>query len=1728
MKKSIKKITAAVMAVIIAVAALTAVPFAAFASSAPDAQNLESSLLKVWADPENTLTQERVDAFNSGNKTVMQGAVGIHRITTSSSYYLFLPSNADCTNLKFWAPSGTTIKIDGTTITSGQPTNALYAINAGGISQSYTFTVGSSNYTVSVMKSGNVGAIYIDTSSGSISRINSSQSNFESGTIMVTKPDGTVDYDGDLEKMSGRGNATWEVTGKKPYNIKLAESASLQGMAKAKKWCLIANDNGTDPSLLKDQITYDFADYIGIRYQVHTKPVDLYVNQQYFGSYQLAEKIQIKSNRVNVTDAYENLKIANGTVDPATGLVVPGDLSNTTSYSVSSSDSGTVGKKEYISSTVNEPSDVTGGYIFELEISQRWVEENAGFCAYNGQGWTVKSCDYISHDMCHYCYNLLYALGGAVYNNGVVPSSSVKITHKAKSGLFGSSNVSKTNPAPAAKYQGKKWSDLLDAESAVLYYWTQEYFQNLDASTTSNYFFKDSDSVDGKIYAGPLWDMDHAWYYNGSQSRWGHSCSNADDWYAKNGCIYRWVPTDSTTSYTAGTGTSNMVRSFYGALANNCSDFWSMVERYWFSTIEPATQIMLGNATDPTGKLKSVAQYAATIEKSGKMNNVRHGLSAYSASGITSSLTNWLTKRNTWLNGKISKVSISNAVIDSIEPQPCTGQPICPTPVVNYNGMVLTEGVDYEVSYANNIDASYDAEITITGKGMFTGTNTTTFTITRGTLSGGSATIYDGAYAGDTLSVDVKNASGIEINNYLRYQWKADGVNIAGATGSEYVVTADDAGKVITVAVNGDGTNMSAATITSNECTVYEGARPEGFSRTIAEWKYDYTAAPEALVNADSTGETYYYMATDGENAATSELRASVNATSTAKIKWSGTADLYANQKGVNETDQAPVMGTSKTDGLAWGTYPYFETTLSTKGYENIKVSADLGGTKKAPRSWQLQYSFDGTNYTTVENSQYILTANKSMTTAFDEVQLPDACNDKSRVYIRLVVCEDAAINGINTIVGQTSGDAAINNLEVTGVSLSVITSLDAPTVATDSIYSDTSKIYSTDSVVITDNNGGADVMYSVDGSEPQLYTEAFNPFTEESVAGDTATVTAYAQFGEIVSDTTTLTVTYAGANINSFSYEKYPQNETNGIVFSTDGIYGESGKMTAYADGTSQFPPLWNDKNGAFAVSPDDGAKWCADSGFRFEISTVGFSNIKFNCKAYTTNSGPKSLSLQYSLDGSNWTTVQSNVALPIALSDYMSLASLPAECNNKKKVYIRLATTENMTLSGETLHNNLSKGNLYLNNITVSGDENGEDKMPYTNKSTSYFGTGAIKYVSPDGKQMSYAVVDTNNNIILSGNYPDTGIVISSAAGFNSNSKGPYTVSVWTGDGDDRSEINTKDYYYKGETVTEFKYTTKKPFESYVSADGFSAANTAGEKAGTLSMYPNAVTATALTYTETYGVKVSWAANNKFTATKNLDVPAGNGYWLIETSTEGYSDLSLNLEQLSSNKGPRDWGIAYSTNGNTFTYVESSNARAISNDAADTTVETYNNLPLPSACDNQAHLDIKVFINGGETVDGNELDDELEVTKGNTGINAITLSGIAIPKDFTFTLNTTMLENPDDVAGSYAVDVPVTVNGTSYTTENGSLELTVTEGESYTIVVNSGSAFSRRVTYSASSDNAALTVPVVTVDLNNDGIVNAKDYAMIIKEKASELTIYKNAYQNFMNIRSSDFQYK
>lgn len=78
----------------------------------------------------------------------------------------------------------------------------------------------------------------------------------------------------------------------------------------------------------------------------------------------------------------------------------------------------------------------------------------------------------------------------------------------------------------------------------------------------------------------------------------------------------------------------------------------------------------------------------------------------------------------------ISPANISEASI-SVAAQNYTGSQLTPVPTVTLDGKSLESGTDFTTSYSNNVKVG-TANITVTGKGDYTGSATSTFKITRG------------------------------------------------------------------------------------------------------------------------------------------------------------------------------------------------------------------------------------------------------------------------------------------------------------------------------------------------------------------------------------------------------------------------------------------------------------------------------------------------------------------------------------------------------------------------------------------------------------------------------------------------------------------------------------------------------------------------------------------------------------------------------------------------------------------------------------------------------------------------------------------------------------------------------------------------------------------------------------------------------------------------------------
>ncbi|HLO58423.1 MAG TPA: CotH kinase family protein [Bacteroidales bacterium] len=105
------------------------------------------------------------------------------------------------------------------------------------------------------------------------------------------------DYQG-TGSIRGRGNSSWFWYDKKPYRIKLDMAWSLLGMKSNRDWVLLANYR--DPTDLMNAFGFEVARYLGIPFTNHTRYVELTLNGDYIGLYQLTEQVEQGGNRVNI------------------------------------------------------------------------------------------------------------------------------------------------------------------------------------------------------------------------------------------------------------------------------------------------------------------------------------------------------------------------------------------------------------------------------------------------------------------------------------------------------------------------------------------------------------------------------------------------------------------------------------------------------------------------------------------------------------------------------------------------------------------------------------------------------------------------------------------------------------------------------------------------------------------------------------------------------------------------------------------------------------------------------------------------------------------------------------------------------------------------------------------------------------------------------------------------------------------------------------------------------------------------------------------------------------------------------------------------------------------------------------------------------------------------------------------------------------------------------------
>lgn len=128
-------------------------------------------------------------------------------------------------------------------------------------------------------------------------------------------------------------------------------------------------------------------------------------------------------------------------------------------------------------------------------------------------------------------------------------------------------------------------------------------------------------------------------------------------------------------------------------------------------------------------------------------NNVNVGTAQFNVSPVGDSF--YRASKPVTRTFQITPADITKASVSGLGGAEYNGNAQTPAPVLKWNGKTLTAGTDYDVAFADNTNAG-TANVTITGKGNFTGTIEKTFTIGQASIRNATLTgLVDKNYSGE-------------------------------------------------------------------------------------------------------------------------------------------------------------------------------------------------------------------------------------------------------------------------------------------------------------------------------------------------------------------------------------------------------------------------------------------------------------------------------------------------------------------------------------------------------------------------------------------------------------------------------------------------------------------------------------------------------------------------------------------------------------------------------------------------------------------------------------------------------------------------------------------------------------------------------------------------------------------------------------------------------------------
>ncbi len=159
------------------------------------------------------------------------------------------------------------------------------------------------NYQVDLTKFTGLPIVYLSTDNNVLI---DSKDDYVAGSVSLDGGRYTESLQSITMKIRGRGNSTWAHP-KKPFQMKFGDKTEFLGMPADKKWLFLAEYS--DKTMLRNKIALEMGYISQLDWTPQSTFAEVFINDEYNGTYNITQKVEESSNRVDLGDTGYLLEI---------------------------------------------------------------------------------------------------------------------------------------------------------------------------------------------------------------------------------------------------------------------------------------------------------------------------------------------------------------------------------------------------------------------------------------------------------------------------------------------------------------------------------------------------------------------------------------------------------------------------------------------------------------------------------------------------------------------------------------------------------------------------------------------------------------------------------------------------------------------------------------------------------------------------------------------------------------------------------------------------------------------------------------------------------------------------------------------------------------------------------------------------------------------------------------------------------------------------------------------------------------------------------------------------------------------------------------------------------------------------------------------------------------------------------------------------------------------------